>query len=244
MAYEHESGITGAYDRTPSAPDERTALVFVEDRYIQGAELNELQGLAGRRIQAIGNLVAGNGNRESGAEIKVALDIDPEDPDVVPTTASIILQAGKIYVDGHVLSVPAAQFDNVVIAGDVFVGVRQVVTYVGHEEDGSLVGQQPGSEAEGEPGAYRTNRTLAWALLNDGGEGQFIQVYQVRDGTVVDQTAPPAFDGSLATSALYDRARGSYIVSGCEVTALGDDHAVPAGRSGSGTGLGRNAQFC
>ena len=223
MAYEHESGITGAYDRTPSAPDERTALVFVEDRYIQGAELNELQGLAGRRIQAIGNLVAGNGNRESGAEIKVALDIDPEDPDVVPTTASIILQAGKIYVDGHVLSVPAAQFDNVVIAGDVFVGVRQVVTYVGHEEDGSLVGQQPGSEAEGEPGAYRTNRTLAWALLNDGGEGQFIQVYQVRDGTVVDQTAPPAFDGSLATSALYDRARGSYIVSGCEVTALGDD---------------------
>ncbi len=182
MAYEHESGIPGAFDRTPSAPDKRTELVFVEDRYIQGAELNELQGLAGRRIQAIGNMVAGNGNRESGAEIKVALDIDPEDSDVVPTTASIILQPGRIYIDGHVLAVPAAQFDNVAIAGDLIVGVRQIVTTIGHEEDGSLVGLQPGSEAEGEPGAYRTNRTLAWALLSDGGEGQFIQVYQVRNG--------------------------------------------------------------
>ncbi|QFT70687.1 hypothetical protein FIU93_28140 [Labrenzia sp. THAF35] len=223
MAYEHESGIDAAYDRTPDAPSTRTDLVFVEDRFIQGAELNELQGLTGRRIQAIGDLVAGNGNRESDAEIKVAFDIDPEDPNAIPTTASIILQAGRIYIDGHVLSVAAAQFDDVPISGDVIVGVRQVVTRIGHEEDPSLVGLHPGTDAEGEPGAYRTNRSLEWGLLNDGGEGQFIQVYKLLDGTVVDQTAPPALDGILATAAIYDRARGSYIVAGCEVSALGDD---------------------
>lgn len=223
MAHEHISGLPAVFDRTQSAPADRTEVLFAEDRYIQGAELNEMAGLAGRRFQAIGDLIAGNGNRERGAELKVALDIDPGDPDAAPTTASLILQAGRIYIDGHVLSVSAAQFDEVAIAGDVIVGVRRVTTYVGHEEDPSLVGLQPGSEAEGEPGAYRVHKSLEWALLNEAGDGQFIQVYQVRDGTVVDQTAPPALDGTLGTAALYDRARGPYIVHGCEVSAHGDD---------------------
>jgi hypothetical protein len=223
MAHEHISGLPAVYDRTPSAPPDRTELLFAEDRFIQAAELNEMTGLAGRRFQAIGDLIAANGNRERGAELKVALDIDPEDPDAAPTTASFVLEAGRIYIDGHVLSVAAAQFDNVAIAGDVIVGVRRVTTTVGHEEDPSLVGLQPGSEAEGELGAYRIHKSLEWALLSEGGDGQFIQVYQVRDGTVINQTPPPALDGILGTAALYDRARGSYIVAGCEVSALGDD---------------------
>lgn len=221
MAFEHESGLPAVFDRTPAAPLDRTALLFAEDRFIQGAELNELQGLALRRSQAIGNLVAANGNRVDGAEIKIAFDIDPEDPDAVPTTASFILEAGRIYLDGNVLSVPAATFDDVPIAGDVIVGVRRVTSYISHEEDASLLGLH--ADAEGEPGAYRKNESLEWALLHLGGEGAFAQVYQVRNGTVANQTPPPALTGILSTIALYDRARGPYIVSGCEVSALGSD---------------------
>jgi len=222
MAHEHPN-LPAVYDRTPDAPAERTGILFPEDTFIQGADLNELQGLARRRSQAIGNLVASNGNRVSGAEIKIALDIDPEDPDADPVTASFILQAGKLYVDGNVLSVAAKTFDTVAIAGDVIVGVRKVTTHINHEQDPLLSGLKPGTDAENEVSAYRTNETLEWALLNAGGEGSFVQVYQVRDGTVVDQTEPPALDGVLGTIALYDRVRGPYIVSGCEVSARGSD---------------------
>ncbi|MEP3467953.1 DUF4815 domain-containing protein, partial [Marinobacter alexandrii] len=103
------------------------------------------------------------------------------------------------------------------------VGVRKVTTYIDHEDDPTLLGPHENSDAEGEPGAYRVEEKLQWALLNQPGVGEFVQVYQVRNGTVVDQTAPPALDGTLGTIALYDRARGGYIVSGTELTALGDD---------------------
>lgn len=224
MAYEHPT-LPAVYDRTPSAPSERTGMYFPEERLLQGADLNELQGLSNRRVTAIGNLVAANGNRVSGAEIKVALDIDPENPEAPVTTASFVLQSGRIYVDGNVLSVTANTFDDVAIAGDVIVGVRKVTTNVDSDQDDSLLGLHPGTLSEGEPGAIRVHETLEWALLHEGGEGTFIQVYQVRNGTVVDQTAPPALDRILETIAIYDRSRGPYIVSGCDVSALGGDGA-------------------
>lgn len=222
MAFEH-SVVPGAFDRTQLAPANRTGMVFVEGRFLQGADLNELQGLIGRRTTALGNMVAADGNRISGAEITVALDIDPQNPNVVPTTASFILSAGRIYVAGNVLSVDAAQFDNVAITGDVIVGVRKVVDYIDYDVDPTLVGLAANTQSEGEPGAVRVEEKLAWAILNDGGKGEFTQVYQVRDGTVVNQTPPPALDGIIKTLALYDQVRGSYITSGSDVSALGSD---------------------
>ena len=219
--FAHASGLPGVYDRTPKAPEARTGLLFAEQRFLQGAELNELQGLLHRRSAAIGGLTAAAGNRVAGAEISVALDVDPADPAAPPTTASLILAAGRIYLGGNVLAVSAARFDLVPISGDVFVGVRRKVTYISHEEDPSLYGQHPGSASEGEPGAYRQEEVLEWDVLAAGEEAGFVQVYQISDGTVIDQTPPPAFDRVLASLALYDRARGSYIVHGCSVTALG-----------------------
>lgn len=222
MAHEHPT-LTDVRDRTPDAPPERTGMLFKEGQFIEGAELNELQGLARRQTRAIGDLVARSGNRASGAEISVALDIDPLDPDAPVTTASFVLESGRVYVEGNVLSVAARTFDNVVIAGDVIVGVRKVTSEIDHNDDPTLAGLHPGALSENEAGAYRVHETLQWALLNDGGDGDFIQVYQVRDGTVVSQNPPPALESDLATQALYDRARGPYIVAGCNVTALGDD---------------------
>ncbi|MEP1766947.1 MAG: DUF4815 domain-containing protein [Sulfitobacter sp.] len=198
-------------------------MLFAEGRFLQGADLNELQGLFGRKTAALGNMVAANGNRISGAEITVALDIDADSPEVVPTTASLILASGQIYVGGNVLAVEPAQFDLVSIAGDVIVGVRKVIDYIDSDADETLLGLHAGAASELEPGAVRTEEKLAWAILNDGGSGEFSQVYQVSNGTVVDQTPPPALEGILETLSLYDRSRGNYIVAGSQVSALGED---------------------
>lgn len=221
--FEHKSGLPAVFDRGPMSPD-RSAVVFHEGRFLQGAELNELQTILGRQVRGVGNLVAADGDRRSGGDIVVVPVIDPENPDVVPTMATVSLAAGEVYIQGRVLSVPAAVFQNVVVAGDIQIGVRLVTSYVSYEQDPTLLGIYPGSESEGEPGASREVQSLVWALENDGAAGEFFSVYLMRNGTVIDQSPPPALTGILQTISTYDyEGNGHYIVSGCRVDALGRD---------------------
>jgi len=222
MDFDHPE-LENVRDRSPSAPAGRTRVEFVEGRPLEGAELNEAQGLMERQITDVGNMVAGNGNRTEGAGIQVELIETPENSGAQPTHANLFLQAGKIYIDGKKLAVEAAQFLNVAIAGQVSVGVRKTVSYVTSEQDPTLKGIAEGEDSFNEPGHARREESLAWGLPGDGGEGEFSRVYQLRDGVVIDQTPPPVLDGILATAQMYDSANGSYIVEGCGVRALGED---------------------
>lgn len=210
MAHEHKSGIDQAFDRAEDHP-EWQSLVFSGDRFIQSAELNESQTIARGRHDRLGNLVAKDGDRiEGSAAIYQAED------------EQLILTAGRIYLRGDVLPVATRIIDNVPNVGLVEIGVRAVTTYLGSETDPTLLGLVDGSLAQGEPGARREVISISWALADDDGAGDFISVYVMRDGTIIDQTPPPVLNGVVQQLAVYDRgAHGSYIVSGCRVTALG-----------------------
>lgn len=198
------------YDRSRvSAP--RNRLLFREGKFAQAAELNEAFSIADRKRTAIGDMVARAGDRRSGAEILV----DQEEE-------TVTLAAGEIYVGGDIRPVAAATLEDVPMVGDIVIGVRIVSVTVDHEDDVTLLGLHPGSAAEGEDGAIREQQTLTWGFSGDGGDGELLQVYLLRNGQPVDQTPPPNFSGFQAFLApVTYGANGNYVEDGCVVTALG-----------------------
>lgn len=208
----HSTGVTKAFETNRAD----AAIVFPEDRFLTGLDLNDMQRITRDRARRNANMIARNGDRVEGAEIIVTPDPDPA------TTVSIVLAAGKIFVDGDVLPVAAAEIEGVVGSGEVRVGVRLVRSTEGHEDDVTLVGPLAGSEAEGEPIGVRVVELITWGLETDTADGDFYPVYTLRDGTPLDQTPPPALTGVINQLALYDfDANGHYIVDGCQVTAFG-----------------------
>ncbi|TIO63284.1 MAG: DUF4815 domain-containing protein, partial [Mesorhizobium sp.] len=110
MAYEHESNLTGAYDRAPQFPLWDSVLNR-EGKIGQAAEMVEAQTILQRKIRSIGNLVARDGDRVEGADIII---------DVAAQT--VTLMAGKLYVAGRVLDAPAAVLTDVPMTGAVHIG--------------------------------------------------------------------------------------------------------------------------
>lgn len=210
MAYEHASGVPGAFDRTEAFPD-WSGVIAREGFFAQAADLNEIQSMQRRRTQRIGELVARDGDRKAGANIVV----DTE-------TGTVSLTEGLIFAQGDVRSVAARTFTGVELAGDVEVGIRLATIVVTEEDEPALYGQYAGAPSEGEPGSVREIETASWALSDDGGSGRFFSVYQLKDGTPLDQTPPPSLTGITQAIAQYDRGSngGNYISSGCRVTAL------------------------
>ncbi|KZM44490.1 DUF4815 domain-containing protein, partial [Labrenzia sp. OB1] len=216
--FQHPSGIAGANDRFDPA-SAWTALVYLSGRYTQPSEYNEMQSRFLHQLKGVGNLVAADGNRRSGGDIIVT----PDDP---ATTATVQLAEGMIYVGGLIHPVPAKTIPGVSMVGDVSVGVRVQKSYITHEDEENLLGIDEGTESFGEPGAVREARHLTWSIDGDGLEGDFAQVYTMRDGAIIDQGPPPALTGVLQQISGYDfDSNGHYIVEGCNV--------VPLGRSGA-----------
>ncbi|WP_342361407.1 DUF4815 domain-containing protein [Terrarubrum flagellatum] len=224
MAFEHPSGVPGAFDRASANPN-WARVVAREDRFAQAAEINELQSIAERRGRRVGNLTAKDGDRVEGCNIVVDVD-----------AGTITLAAGRIYVAGDVRNVAAHTFSGVTFSGEKTVGIRLLSTVVDEDDDVTLLGLMPGTEGEGEPGAARVAETISWALPDDDGDGEYFAVYLLLDGAVIDQSPPPALSGVTQQIAVYDKdALGNYIVDGCEVTALGKTGSDQAFTIAAGT---------
>lgn len=204
--------LPGVYDRTSARPND-SALIFHEDRFLQGAELNDMQGILGRQTSRIGNLSARDGDRRSGAFIEVKR-----------AAGEVRLGAGEVYVQGDVRPVAEASFSGLDMAGTLVIGVRLISKIITSEDEPGLLGLKPGSEAEGEKGADREEKRLIWGYVGDGGEGQLYPVYTLDGGTPLDQSRPSELSETAQAIALQDvHANGNYIVEGCHVTPLGED---------------------
>jgi len=212
MAYEHESGLPFAYDRAAGKPEQQSVVFYGERPFIQAAELNETQTIMRGRHNRLGRLVAREGDRIERAF--AVIDVAAGD---------VTLSDGEIYVAGDIFPVAETVLSGIPMAGRTEIGVRLTKIFVTSEMDPTLLGLIPGSLAEGEAGAAREVVTIAWAHIDDGGAGDFYTVYTLQDGTILDQTSPSILDPSQQALAEYDRPNGSYIVSGCRVTALGLD---------------------
>lgn len=210
MAFEHESGFPETFDRAVGESAQQS-VVFVGDRLLQGAELNELQTIMRGRQRRFGNLLVKDGDRVKGGEALVDVE-----------EGTVLLGDGQVYAGGDVLDVGPALLVGVPMTGRAQIGVRVVKTWLTHEADPNLLGQVKGAESEGEKGAAREAMTASWATANDGQPGDFVPVYELLEGTILDQKPPPALTGVQQQIADYDfDANGHYIVDGCDVACLG-----------------------
>lgn len=210
MSYEHLSGLPDAFDRAQGRENWRGVVFYGSNTYLQGAELNESQTIMRDRLRRFGRLVVSDGDRIEGGQAIINRD-----------TGTVQMTAGRVFADGDVWSVPEGLLTAVPMTGRVEIGIRLQTDWITHEDDPDLLGLVPGSDAEGEPGAAREVGAAIWAHAGDGGSGTFYAVYQLLDGVVLDTSGPSILAPALQAIQEYDRPNGNYVVSGCQVTALG-----------------------
>ncbi|WP_345119531.1 DUF4815 domain-containing protein, partial [Bartonella pachyuromydis] len=208
----HESGLPFAIDRSRGKDEQQSVVFYGQRPFLQGAELNEVQTIIRGRHDRLGRLVAQEGDRVERADAFVNKD-----------KQTVTLTEGKIYIAGDIFPVSNAVLENVSMVGRMEIGVKLQKSWITHEEDPELLGQVPGSLAEGEGGAAREVAKLVWALKDDEQQGTFFPVYILQDGVLIDQKSPSLLEPAMQAIATYDRAHGHYIVNGCRVTALGQE---------------------
>ncbi|ACS51170.1 phage related protein, virulence-associated [Bartonella grahamii as4aup] len=206
----HESGLPFAIDRSRGKEEQQSVVFYGTRPFIQSGELNEVQTIIRGRHDRLGRLVAQEGDR-----------VERADAFVSKKTRTVTLTDGKIYIAGDIFPVAPAVLNNVSMIGRIEIGVKLQKKWVTYEDDPELLGQVPGTLAEGEPGAARETAKLVWALKEDAQSGTFFPVYILQDGVLIDQKSPSLLEPAMQAIATYDRAHGHYIVSGCRVSALG-----------------------
>ncbi|WP_208437602.1 DUF4815 domain-containing protein [Bartonella taylorii] len=209
----HESGLPFAIDRSRGKDEQQSVVFYGQRPFIQAGELNEVQTIIRGRHNRLGRLVAKEGDR-----------VERADAFVNKETKTVTLTDGKIYIAGDIFPVSEAVLNNVSMIGRLEIGVKLQKQWSTHEDDPELLGQVPGTLAEGEPGAARETAKLVWALKEDAQDGTFFPVYILQDGVLIDQKSPSLLEPAMQAIATYDRAHGHYIVSGCRVSALGQNN--------------------
>lgn len=212
MAHEHPI-VAGAHDRTPAHPEIERA-IHRAGHFDQSAEINELETRSQNRDARIGNMVAQDGDRVSGTEAVVKA-----------AESKVILTAGELYIDGDVRKIAEKELTAVSMIGNVIIGAWMVTSYLSAADNPDFYGLAPGTIAEGEDGAVREVKALSWGLSTDAvADAKFFAVYRMTNGTVIDQTPPPALSGITQAIGQYDRdVNGNYIVEGTKIAALGKD---------------------
>lgn len=205
--------LQGYYNRFNSA-DNYDNLLFRASRGLQSAELNEIQSILSDRIQKIAGILF-----KDGAVVRDAsVNIDA-------ASGNVDAGAGALYVAGAVREVAATSFQ-IPTSGTLAIGVRVHTFEVTELEDPDLRDPATGTRNYNEPGAGRTRRIAEWGWSGDGNPGEFYAVYQVADGALITQSAPPEIDGVKQLIARYDReANGNYVVNGLNVVSLGKNDA-------------------
>ena len=201
-------------DYDPQKGDE---LILWRDGYpLQGRELNNLQRMIIAARKGLGDALLKNGDILEGAQI--AVDV---------ATGLCRAEAGKVYLEGMVRPVDAAQFE-VPLHGSVAVGIRLRGRMVTEADDASLRNPCVGDRSIGKPGAWRWRVQAVWAWDGDDGEGDFFPLHFLDDGVPRVQTQPPALDSVSQAITRHDcesTGGGTYVVDGLEVAAAADSAA-------------------
>lgn len=151
------------FNRFDSTQD-RTALLFVYDRQLQNAELNELQAIQSYYLGALGNIVAKDGDMQQGMGY-------------VQDGNNITVKDGLVYLAGKVRNFKQ-QTVSITGKGREAVGVRLVQSKVTYNDDSSLLGIAPDQLSTNKPGADRLVETVE-LVANDSASAP---IYQFNDG--------------------------------------------------------------
>lgn len=198
------------YDRTGKKPDS-DRVYWPEDEFVQGADLNEAFSREAAKRTSIGNLIASEGNKISGAEVIV----DKEN-------SRVTITEGRIYSQGSVKDIAGATLESVPMVGSVTIGYTVSTTVIDADDDADYLGLHEGTPGFEEKGADRTFKTLSWAVSSGPVVGEFFPFVELKNGEVVSQDAPPTLSGvAQQIGRFVTNSAGNFISNGCNVSALG-----------------------
>lgn len=201
---------TNIYDRVGKKPD-ADRLYWPEDEFVQGADLNEAFSREAAKRTSIGNMIASEGNKISGAEVIVD-----------SANASLTITDGEVYSQGAVRPVAGAIIENVPMVGAVTLGYTIAKVIVDADDDPDYLGLQEGTPGFEEKGAVRTFSTIQWVLNSEPIDGEFFPFVEIKNGEVVSQEAPPTLSGvQQQIGRFVTNSAGNFISNGCTVSALG-----------------------
>lgn len=206
--------IQNCYNRRALGDKGYTEVLIREGYGLQGSEINEIQSIQAEALRGVADALLHDG--DIVADAAVALD---------SATGTARCAAGRIYLKGAVRVVPEAVL-TVPLTGSVIIGVRLRETVVSELEDPALLNPAQGCRAQGMPGAWRLRAETRWGFSGDGESGDLCPVYAVDNGELRPKEAPPAFESTSQSIAMYDRdstGGGSYVVEGLAVRRANDD---------------------
>ena len=192
-----------------------TKTLFLANRGLQSAELNEVQDYFNHGLKEVGDAIFKSGDVVSGCTCV----IDSE-------TGAVTVEAGKIYLDGLIREIHEGNLE-IPTNVSVKIGVYYKEQTVTELEDSTLRDPAVGTRNFQEVGALRTQYLMTWAYQVDGvteednSLGEFYTIYNVENGVLVQKALAPQMDSVSTTLARYDdESNGSYIVNGMIVTCL------------------------
>lgn len=174
----------------------------VPERYIQGRDLTVIQHMVQDQLKDIADTLYKNGSVIEGCQI--LLD-----------GTNVKITAGKIYYNGFIVSSP--ETDLVITgSGEEIIGINITETIITEEDDTTLRGQVPSSEAYGQPGFHRLKVEASVVLDSDAQ----LKLYKLIDGVPQLTTARPEMSElyTILARRTYDESE-NYLVSGLDVFA-------------------------
>ena len=190
------------FNRFDSTQD-RTALLFIYDRQLQNAELNELQAIQSYYLGALGNIVAKDGDMQQGMGY-------------VQDGNNITVKDGLVYLAGKVRNFKQ-QTVSITGKGREAVGVRLVQSKVTYNDDSSLLGIAPDQLSTNKPGADRLVETVE-LVANDGASAP---IYQFNDGKLYLESQNSQLSKINDIVAEHDfNALGSYAIGSNSTTGF------------------------
>lgn len=177
------------------ASQDRTALLFVYDNYLQNAELNELQSIQNYYLGALGNIIAKDGDMQQGMGF-------------IQDGNNITVKDGLVYLAGKVRNFKQ-QTVSITGKGLEAVSVRLRQSVITYEDDNSLLGIAPDQNSTNAPGARRLVETVE-LVANDNAAAP---IYQFNDGKLYLESQNSQLSKINDVVAKHDfNALGSYAI--------------------------------
>lgn len=181
------------------ASQDRTALLFVYDNYLQNAELNELQSIQNYYLGALGNIIAKDGDMQQGMGF-------------IQDGNNITVKDGLVYLAGKVRNFKQ-QTVSITGKGLEAVSVRLRQSVITYEDDNSLLGIAPDQNSTNAPGARRLVETVE-LVANDNAAAP---IYQFNDGKLYLESQNSQLSKINDVVAKHDfNALGSYAIGSNE----------------------------
>jgi len=204
--------MTPYYNRFSPAQNYKE-IKFYPSRYIQSAELNELQAYIRDDYKNISSAVFEDGSILRGGNINLSLDV-------------VTVEKSLIYANGYTISVPQREI-NIDLEAVVTIGSAVSKKIISSLEDVTLLDPAIATAGYKEEGGDRLQVNGRWCREDELEDGEvFYAVFTYREGILQStKRIAPELEGARKIVARYDYdSNGSYVVDGLNTSFDHDDN--------------------